>query len=39
MASTIFNGTNLLLKVIQDGGTLAVHASALNSNFSGCLLQ
>lgn len=36
MASTIFNGTNLLLKVIQDGGTLATvaHTTSCSISFS-----
>ena len=38
--SILFMDANDTCKVVhQDGGTLAVHASALNSNFSGCLLQ
>tara|TARA_R110002124_G_scaffold286096_2_gene465915 strand:- start:312 stop:731 length:420 start_codon:yes stop_codon:yes gene_type:complete len=36
MASTIFNGTNLLLKVITDGGTLATigHTTSCSVSFS-----
>ena len=36
MASTIFNGTNLLLKVIADGGTLAAvaHTTSCSISFS-----
>jgi predicted secreted protein len=36
MASTIFNGTNLLLKVITDGGTLATvaHTTSCSISFS-----
>ena len=38
--SILFMDANDTCKVVHyDGGTLAVHASALNSNFSGCLLQ
>lgn len=36
MASTIFNGTNLLLKVITDGGTLATigHTTSCSVSFT-----
>lgn len=36
MASTVFNGTNLLLKVITDGGTLATiaHTTSCSISFS-----
>lgn len=34
MASTIFNGTNLLLKVIADGGTLATVAHTTSCSIS-----
>jgi len=34
MASTIFNGTNLLLKVITDGGTLATIAHTTSCSVS-----